>query len=104
MGLTFGCMAGFFAEIGWTGFAFPAMRLRRNPFGAAVSLGLLWAAWHITVIDYLGTATPHGKFWLPFFLAFTRTRVVALRPPKIPSLALNRILAESPSRHILPES
>jgi len=70
MGLTFGCMAGFFEEIGWTGFAFPAMRLRRNPFGAAVSLGLLWAAWHIPVIDYLGAATPHGKFWLPFLLAF----------------------------------
>ena len=70
MGLTFGCMAGFFEEIGWTGFAFPAMRLRRNPFGSAVSLGLLWAAWHIPVIDYLGAATPHGKFWLPFLLAF----------------------------------
>lgn len=71
IGLTFGCMAGFFEEIGWTGFAFPAMRLKRSSFGAAVSLGLLWAAWHIPVIDYLGAATPHGKFWLPFFLAFT---------------------------------
>ena len=70
MGLTFGCMAGFFEEIGWTGFALPAMRPRRNPFGAIVSLGLLWAAWHIPVIDYLGAATPHGKFWLPFLLAF----------------------------------
>lgn len=71
IGLTFGCMAGFFEEIGWTGFAFPAMRLKRNSFGAAASLGVLWAAWHAPVIDHLGTATPHGKYWLPFFLAFT---------------------------------
>jgi CAAX protease family protein len=34
-------------------------------------LGLLWGAWHIPVIDYLGTATPHGPYWFPFFLAFT---------------------------------
>jgi uncharacterized protein len=24
-----------------------------------------------TVINYLGTATPHGAYWLPFFLAFS---------------------------------
>ena len=28
-------------------------------------------AWHIPVIDYLGTSTPHGAYWFPFFLAFT---------------------------------
>jgi hypothetical protein len=25
----------------------------------------------LPVIDYLGTATPHGTHWFPFFLAFT---------------------------------
>jgi hypothetical protein len=35
-----------------------------------VWLGLLWSAWHLPVIDYLGVATPHGEYWLPFFLAF----------------------------------
>ena len=71
IGLTFGCVAGFLEEIGWTGFAFPAMLSGKTAFVAAVSLGLLWAAWHIPVIDYLGTATPHGKHWFPFFLSFT---------------------------------
>ncbi len=71
MGIVFGCAAGFFEEIGWTGFAFPAMRSTRSAWGAAVSLGLLWSAWHIPVVDYLGAATPHGRYWLPFFLAFT---------------------------------
>ena len=71
IGFAFGCAAGFFEEIGWTGFAFAAMRLKQNPFRAAVMLGLLWAAWHMPVIDFLGSATPHGAYWLPFFAAFT---------------------------------
>lgn len=53
------------------GFAFPKMRERLPAFSAAVLLGLLWSLWHVPVIDYLGTATPHGRSWFPFFLAFT---------------------------------
>jgi membrane protease YdiL (CAAX protease family) len=71
IGLLFGCAAGFVEEIGWTGFAFPIMRLSQSEFGAGISLGLLWAFWHLPVIDYLGSATPHGRYWLPFFLAST---------------------------------
>jgi membrane protease YdiL (CAAX protease family) len=71
IGFAFGCAAGFFEEIGWTGFAFPAMRSRQSAIGAAMSLGLLWGLWHSPVIDYLGSATPHGDYWLPFLLAFT---------------------------------
>src|SRR5262249_39280873 len=26
--------------------------------------------WHLPVVDYLGTATPHGAYWYRFFLAF----------------------------------
>ena len=70
-GMGFGFVAGFFEEIGWMGFAFPKMRGKDNFFAPAILLGLLWGAWHIPVIDYLGTSTPHGAFWLPFFLAFT---------------------------------
>jgi len=70
-GMGFGFVAGFFEEIGWMGFAFPKMRGKDNFFAPAILLGLLWGTWHIPVIDYLGTSTPHGAFWLPFFLAFT---------------------------------
>ncbi len=70
IGLSFGVIAGFIEEIGWTGFAFPAMTRKRTPFAAALLLGLLWSLWHAPVIDYLGTATPHGSYWLPYFLAF----------------------------------
>jgi membrane protease YdiL (CAAX protease family) len=70
IGIAFGLPAGFFEEIGWTGYAFPRMRDAMGPLKASIILGLIWSAWHIPVIDYLGTATPHGSFWLPFFLAF----------------------------------
>jgi len=71
MGILFGVPAGFLEEIGWMGYAFPKMRSQSNGLAASILLGLLWALWHLPVIDYLGTATPHGLFWLPFFLAFT---------------------------------
>jgi membrane protease YdiL (CAAX protease family) len=77
IGFSFGCAAGFFEEIGWTGFAFPMMRLRHNPIRASILLGLLWSVWHIPVIDYLGSATPHARCWLPFFLAFTAAMTAA---------------------------
>ena len=71
IGIGFGFVAGFFEEIGWMGFAFPKMRRPDNALAPALLLGLLWGCWHIPVIDFLGTSTPHGSYWLPFFLAFT---------------------------------
>jgi uncharacterized protein len=71
MGILFGVPAGFLEEIGWTGYAFPKMQSERNGLAASVLLGLLWSLWHLPVINYLGTATPHGPYWLPFFLAFS---------------------------------
>jgi membrane protease YdiL (CAAX protease family) len=70
IGLSFGCAAGFFEEIGWTGFAFRTMNSKQSALGAATLLGVLWAAWHIPVVDFLGSATPHGNYWLCFLLAF----------------------------------
>jgi len=70
IGISFGFVAGFFEEIGWMGYAFPKMCRASNVLAPAILLGLLWGAWHIPVIDYLGTSTPHGHYWFPFFLAF----------------------------------
>ena len=70
-GLGFGLLAGFFEEIGWMGYAFPRMRQYWGSFASAALLGVLWGAWHLPVVDYLGAATPHGAYWFPFFLAFT---------------------------------
>jgi len=71
MGILFGIPAGFLEEIGWTGFAFPKLRSQSNGLTPSILLGLFWALWHLPVINYLGTATPDGVYWLPFFLAFS---------------------------------
>src|SRR5437879_7630842 len=71
IGISFGFVAGFFEEIAWMGYAFPKMRRGENIIVSAILLGLLWGTWHIPAIDYLGTSTPHGAYWFPFFLAFT---------------------------------
>lgn len=71
MGILFGVPAGYLEEIGWMGYAFPKMCPHNNTLAASALLGPLCGVWHLPVIDYLGTATPHGTDWFPFFLAFT---------------------------------
>jgi membrane protease YdiL (CAAX protease family) len=70
IGILFGLPAGFLEEIGWMGYAFPKMRLPNNGLAPSIVLGLLWSLWHLPVVNFLGTATPHGAYWLHFFLAF----------------------------------
>jgi len=69
-GSAFGIAAGFFEEIGWTGYVFPQLRRRRSLLSTGILLGVLWSVWHLPVIDYLGTATPHAPYLLAYFLAF----------------------------------
>jgi CAAX protease family protein len=56
-----GLLAGSFEEIGWTGFATPRLLARQGLGVAGLSLGLIWALWHLLVdlrynIDAMGTA------------------------------------------------
>lgn len=69
-GIVFGLPAGLLEEIGWTGYALPKMWRKTSALAASILLGLLWALWHLPVIDFLGTAAPHGKFLPAYFLAF----------------------------------
>jgi len=71
VGVAFGIPAGLLEEIGWTGYAFPKMSKDHSALAASIWLGLLWGVWHLPVIDFLGTATPHGRYLLPYFFAFT---------------------------------
>jgi len=69
-GFLFGIRAGFFEEIGWTGYAFPKLRLNQNFIRASIILGFFWGLWHLPVIDFLGAASPHGGYLFLFFIAF----------------------------------
>ena len=69
-GIFYAIPAGFFEDIGWTGFAFPKLRLKNNFIRSSLLLGILWGLWHLPVIDFLGAAFPHGKYLIPFCIAF----------------------------------
>ena len=70
IGIAFGVLAGFMEEIGWMGFAFRTLSATRSELSAAVLIGLLWGFWHLPVIDFLGTASPHGSYLVSYFLVF----------------------------------
>ena len=48
----------------------PKLRLKQNFIKSSVILGFFWGLWHFPVIDFLGAASPHGMYLLPFFIAF----------------------------------
>ncbi|HTD42096.1 MAG TPA: CPBP family intramembrane glutamic endopeptidase [Mucilaginibacter sp.] len=83
IGFLFGVPAGLLEEIGWTGFAFPHLQKKFSLITSGIILGLLWGLWHFPVIDSLGSASPHGRFLLPFFIAFillmTAIRIIICR-------------------------
>jgi membrane protease YdiL (CAAX protease family) len=70
LGVLFALPAGILEETGWAGFAFPALRQKFSAFKAGVLLGVIWGLWHLPVVDFLGAASPHGSYWLPFVCAF----------------------------------
>ncbi|HEY5949358.1 MAG TPA: CPBP family intramembrane glutamic endopeptidase [Kofleriaceae bacterium] len=39
--------AGIFEELGWTGFAIPALMRRHTPLATGVLVGLVWGLWHV---------------------------------------------------------
>ncbi len=70
IGILFGIPAGFFEEIGWSGYAIPKMLREQSALKTGIIAGFLWGLWHLPVIDFLGAASPHGQYWLPFALSF----------------------------------
>jgi uncharacterized protein len=58
-GIAAGLLAGFFEEIGWTGFATPRLLERFSPLHAGLILGLLWALWH-ALADLSGNVAVMG--------------------------------------------
>jgi membrane protease YdiL (CAAX protease family) len=71
-GLIVGLLAGFFEEIGWTGFAMPRMLRRRSVLATGLTLGVLWGTWHL-LADYWGNAGAYGSLYLVRALLWVAT-------------------------------
>jgi membrane protease YdiL (CAAX protease family) len=50
LGLVVGLTAGFFEELGWTGFAIPHLKQRYGVLATGLIVGVLWSAWHVLVV------------------------------------------------------
>ncbi len=77
-GVVAGSLAGFFEEIGWTGFALPRLQARYSPLASGLILGFLWAFWHI-MADFWGNNSAFGLFWLPTFIIYWLMPLIAYR-------------------------
>lgn len=60
--LLIGGLAGFFEEIGWSGFATPRLLKRYNVLTTGLLLGVLWGTWHL-LADYWGNAGAYGALY-----------------------------------------
>jgi len=59
--------AGILEEIGWTGFAVPALRRRYGVLATGLIVGVLWGAWHF-LGNVAAAATVSGTLSLSIFL------------------------------------
>jgi membrane protease YdiL (CAAX protease family) len=54
-------------EIGWRGFALPRLLARLGPWTASVTVGLLWAMWHLPLF-YMAGMPQSGTPFLPYII------------------------------------
>jgi len=73
-----GLVAGSFEELGWTGFATPRLLSRHRLFMAGLSLGLLWALWHL-LVDFRQNFNTMGLAWLLEFTILYMATLSAYR-------------------------
>jgi uncharacterized protein len=63
--LVVGAGAGFFEELGWSGFAVPALRRRFSVFATGMIVGVLWGTWHLFAVWWGSSETSGGvSMWL----------------------------------------
>ena len=73
MGIAVGLAGGFVEELGWTGFAIPRLRLRYSVLPTGLIVGVLWGAWHLLQMWWVGgtsaEALPLALFLPLYFLS-----------------------------------
>jgi hypothetical protein len=68
--------------LGWTGFATPRLRLRHNVFTTGLIMGVLWAAWHLLQITWVGRETSETiplALYLTLYFLFSVASLTAYR-------------------------
>ena len=75
IGVAVGLSAGVFEELGWTGFAIPAMRQRHGVRATGLIVGIWWSAWHLLPNVWASRAAS-GELPVSVFLAATAAGVV----------------------------
>lgn len=60
--LVVGGLAGFFEEIGWSGFATPRLLKQHAVVKTGLILGVYWGTWHL-LADYWGNAGAYGALY-----------------------------------------
>ena len=78
MGIVFGFAAGWFEEIGWTGFATHRLLPQMGVLRTGLVLGVVHGFWHL-LIGYWGEGASYGPLYVPYFLLLWVAGLVALR-------------------------
>jgi membrane protease YdiL (CAAX protease family) len=76
-GIIVGLVAGFFEELGWTGFAIPKLQIRYGALATGLIVGVLWGIWHF-LPDFWGRVGSFGALYIPNYVVFV-IGVVAYR-------------------------
>ena len=66
-GFVVGLGAGVFEELGWTGFATPALRSRHGILSTGLMVGIPWGAWHL-LVNLWGLGASAGPVPLAVYL------------------------------------
>ena len=75
--IAYGLGAGFFEELGWTGFAVPRLRQRYGGMTTGLIVGFLWGVWHFLTNCWV-SGDVSGALSLPLFLPATLFAVAVL--------------------------
>jgi len=68
-GIVIGLVAGFFEELGWTGFAIPKLQTRYSALATGLIVGFVWGIWHF-LPDFWARVGSFGAFYIPNYVVF----------------------------------
>ena len=81
-GISMGLVGGLVEEIGWTGFAIPRLTVRRSVLATGLVVGILWGAWHLLQMLWVGSTSSEGiplELFLPQFFFTAIAQLTAYR-------------------------